>query len=429
MPEPFLTDDLAGIDEYFRRSYKCPYKWPWLETFEGLAAEAKPELKVAKIVSLSVPAGFFRRRTLPSRYKYATWHWLSPNQKMRLADVQLLKNISGLNHVSDNEVFARQLILYCTRVKAEHPQLARWIERRSALLEKLAVHQTEIPSEAVNAQALALHRLAADLMAEKRGVSLVTDVEDLRDILAVIASEALRVLSRSGQKCRLSANLMIRTVLSDEVRSGTFLIGHSTRPADVAARVWGEDGQATECLVVVAETVKDKHAGFWVPLIRSGNGETLPGACRAYSYDCATAIFKHDLPDLTRLGFSASINERWNNYLTTCFEERLFVSFPIRTPLRRGSSSNVAAIVNINANPLDRDDWSRAYHREWLDVVEKNISILCALGCYSFLADTINTPMGTKLIDTRSDIVKMIPYIQPKLLSVRKDLDEEDTKE
>jgi hypothetical protein len=78
--------------------------------------------------------------------------------------------------------------------------------------------------------------------------------------------------------------------------------------------------------------------------------------------------------------------------LDSHLEESMFVSIPLRG---LGTSKRIVGVVNINIHTARADDWLRAYHREWLDIVERNISPLGAICGSAFY---ISQTDGPKLI-------------------------------
>jgi hypothetical protein len=183
---------------------------------------------------------------------------------------------------------------------------------------------------------------------------------------------------------------MISLPLDENTRNGRWPFANNEQNARRAQELWRNDfPNANRSLVIVSETAPGQHLGYWLPL----TPKPLPGACEAFKRGHGVAVFKQYLPSLVDYGLSAEIDSRWKSDLETHLEESMFVSIPLRG---LGDSKRIAGVVNININTARPDDWLRAYHREWLDIVERNISPLGAICGSSFFISQARG--GPKLI-------------------------------
>jgi hypothetical protein len=417
----FSIDDIESISRYCETTYKPPVR-PWLGVSDTQRPDqVNPGLTLFKMIRVALPSDAFRRVTLHGRYHYAAWNWIAPSMDFTLAKLETLKANSGLGPVNTKE-FVNQLAFASQRASRRHPRLVNWIKLRTALLE-FATFQNSGPSpEILSAIRAGVLGLSAQAYRQSRSLD-DNPQRNLTRVLEAVVAEAQRLLSRSGNKCRASANLMLPITLDENIRNGTLPFVRNRGNAEKARMLWGKDAKhATRGLLVVAETELDEHVGFWVPILSTARG-TLPGACRAFRGGHGVAIFKRHLPNLTALGFSAELNARWREYVLSHIEpgmeHGLFVSIPVRGA---DNSERVIAVVNINANPFSSDDWFRAFHRDWLEVVEQNISPLAAICASSlFITDAMQNAARAlddqrrprhSLSDSREKILELPNYKQ-----------------
>jgi hypothetical protein len=364
MEDCIPTQQSARLCSYFQDRFRPPWA-PWLPkadaALDSISLGAGP-------IKLGAPKNLFRALTLEHRLRHATWRWLRPHEPLcGLKDMPALQKLSGLDHLGTSE-FARHVGEHCLENIRKHPLLRRWIDKRLALLDFVASPPKADPEE---------HDIGASLRQNIIiATALLTDgrVVEALDLAERVSAKALGAAAVSVKRvlgkldCRLSANLMIATILTD---NGAPRAGTSRVSKDNAARateLWNGYAKSGEpCLVVVAETTKANHLGFWVPMIQGKQRVHLPGAPTAFFTLAGDAVFQDDLPSLSD-AFDEKLDRRWNSYMTEHFKEHMFVSLPLRLQTTAGSA--VGAVLNINATPHQDDGWRRAYHREWLGAAQ-----------------------------------------------------------
>lgn len=154
----------------------------------------------------------------------------------------------------------------------------------------------------------------------------------------------------------LSANVMVPLPRDVEPQWRGAALANKQR----ADRLWAHVGEYTGRLVVMAESPRANHLGFWVPAVTKQPGVRFPGATEAILGNASTVI-KDDLPKLE--GASVPLQTDWENYMKNEFTSDLFLSLPIRPP---GIASPVAVLnVNINTGKGAEREWYRAYDDKW----------------------------------------------------------------
>jgi len=329
----------------------------------------------------------------------------------------------------------------CRTLLTRYPELRSWVECRLALLEYVLD-----PPRLLYEQ---LRDLEVTLRSRERVAYKQLHQGNLEDALhtaAGLAEEAMeavnavtkQVLSpRAAPAVPMHANLMMP--ISRQRLSAANAVGipseHHERwnkNKETADSLWAGVGDANcRCLQIVAETRPLQHGGFWVPLARGETGEALPGASTAYAKMQGSAVFRHDLPHLD--GFSGQVNRRWTAYMAEDFEHDLFVSVPLTLPMRGGH--DVAAVVNVNVVYADDAPWFRAYHQEWLALLEQEVADFAEIAYHAAIVQLSAHAerQGAKLqLDTRAEfLLPQLPTallleadsseVQPEVLDVRTD--------
>jgi hypothetical protein len=270
----------------------------------------------------------------------------------------------------DVTVFLSRLEKECEEALRTHPALHHWVHQRLSLLsfrrrpfaglsETLHDIGTTLDRQFFECYGMAHSDAEAQLPLARQIVN---------QAIEAAAQAVCEVLGHPKHDCRATANLMLPVNVSDNDGPLVYDNPVALKNRQVAADIWqGENFE--RCLVVVAETRKAGHLGFWVPLLLSPNGDTLPGAPTALLQRHGSAVFKDDLPDLKPFG--AALAHRWRAYIEDNLHERLFVSIPFVAIADNVLQRDTVAVLNVNAHPPDGHDWNRAYHGEWLDISRK----------------------------------------------------------
>ena len=400
------------LNEYFRTTFKKPRVPPWLSkadtALDSVSITAGP-VKIGKIKDT------FREWTIDSRYRSAAWRWLRPTEPACvLDDLPALQRLSGLDHL-DQGAFVPRLRERCMEEIRQHPRLRRWIERRLALLDFVLSPPVDV-SEELNDVGPPLRQnlmLAVAMLAKGQLEQAALKAQEISSTaLAAAAVAVRRVLGTSD--CKLSANLMIPTVLDaitgPQCASSPIAKGNAERGAEL----WHDVSAVGErCLLVVAETASANHLGFWIPLAQ-GNGKTyLPGAPSAYISLEGAAVFQDDLPDLVPT-FSETLDAAWKNYMVKHFKEAMFVSIPFRLDSTTGPT--VGAVLNVNATPHPDDGWRRAYHREWLRVARNRAAPLIEVAYWAAHIRRAAQPTEWPQIDSGTPQWDTFPVVVGPLL-------------
>jgi hypothetical protein len=361
----------------------------------------------------------FRNLTIDSRYRYAAWKWLRPNQPtLGLKDLSALKKLAGLDHL-DLAAFLPSLAAHCTEMRRQHPALKYWIQRRHSLIEFNLHPPLHVPEPLRETEVNLRFALIQVLSAFYQ--KFFTEAVALAESLSTLAMEAAARAAFSvfavdpKSPCHLSANLMVPTGLAGSDGPGYVPTHIARQNAARASELWSETN-AKRCLVIVAETSEAQHIGFWAPLVFGDNGESLPGAPEAFQQMEGSAVFKEDLPPFS--GFSAKVQAKWRAYMLSHFAEKMFVSLPLKVPTPTGGTL-VAAVLNVNANPPDEDGWKRAYHKEWLAIARDRVAPFVEVAYHAFrVGIEANHAIGTPFrLDTGSSAWDSLPgFVERKLL-------------
>jgi hypothetical protein len=327
----------------------------------------------------------------------AAWRWLDMRQSiLSLEDFDDFKQqYGGEGH--SREGFARKVLDKCNAIKSDHPKLSNWIANRTALLELISEPPgASVPKE-LRFAVMTYRRIlmeAVSHLAEAK-LSLRYQKEDADAKFDKTYGTASLVLAQSlfgaalmaqdllsnKEECALSANLMVpvKSAQLDKLTEQTIM--HR------AKFVWSELRERSDkFLVVVAETRNARNLGFWVPLVLGEQGQTIPGAARAFQTGSSSSVFKADLPDLD--GFSPELDKRWKADLIESVPEKMFVSLPLRLPIIGQEKSEIVAVLNINVNAENELPWARAYHSDWLSIASERASQFIEVALYAWLIRT-----------------------------------------
>lgn len=363
MSQPLPTQSGNGLVEYFSK----------LKRPKGILSTEFPE-KGFKFYGVDVNLKSLGDWATKGARRYrAAWLWINPASPVRrLNELPHVKQTCRFGEMEDFQ-FCSLLCTECRELQRQHPPLGRWIGQRLSLLEfktnPFAGLSDDLEHAAYHTrqQFLRCHSMLYSNAALSRSLA-----DDLIDSALEGAAQAVcEILGNPPHLCRATANLMIpvepRALGSVQVLATE----DGLRNRETANAVWNGERFSSELrLLIAAETKGAHHLGFWVPLIRSETGETLPGAPTAYEKLHGSAVFKDDLPDMR--SFPGALPDRWRAYIKGNLAEKLFVSLPF---IARTSDTKVrrecVAVLNVNADPPDGHDWHRAYHQEWLNLATR----------------------------------------------------------
>lgn len=365
MEPPISNHDRSALRGHFRERCKPPWGFGRvsLPPDEGVSVSG---------VNLSVRP-LAKGLTEGMRRRGAAWMWLRPEEPvLGLSDVPDLQRRVGMADM-DESAFVGVITAECKQVSRDHPRLAHWVRKRIALLEYRTTPffglSDELRFAAMQLRQL-LHRaqglVYSDVREARKHLS-----DAIQGSLEGAALAAGEVLGAPPGRCPASASLMVRirgeagSPLPDGLGAGA---------GDVRARadeLW-RGLPDRDRLAVVVETEDAGHLGFWIPLA-GPNGQVLPGAPEAFREKRASAVFVDDPPDLS--SFGPAVSGRWQEWIQQHVRARLFVSIPLVVPNPdRPAERSSVAVLNVNANPADDQNWFRAYHPEWLGIVTRETS-------------------------------------------------------
>jgi hypothetical protein len=415
-PNEISTFSPKELEDYFDRNVEVPHNF-WLPNMDATVEKLSVgwggvTLNLGKLQEL------FVRWTSTSRYQYAACKWLRPNEPcLTIDDLVGLQRLVGLGHV-DRNGFVSELVGSCREISRNHKRLGKWIRKRLALLEYI----TAAPAfqEGFRAGKLLLrHRLVQTLNYVWQG----HEPDKARHLADELASEALKlagvaavaVFGKSKAGCRFSANLMLPVTC--EAQEGPAYVPTKIAESNyrTAAGLWEACPRANKYLLVVAETERAEHEGFWVPVVKGEDGRYLPGAPEAFAERIGSAVFQDDLPPL--VGFPKKVVAAWQSYIRNRVQERLFVSIPFLVPI--GNDWPAIAVLNVNADPPDEDGWWRAYHREWLTLAKDWVAPFVEIARWAVLIkfQVVGTMVRGITIDTGSPNWDYLPVTRvPKSL-------------
>lgn len=367
---PISTYSQSDLHAYYKLHVREPKSW-WIKADKALdpvVAEIPPEY--GRILK------FAKNLLAEHKYKIARWQWLLPREDpYGLDDLPRLQRFCGLDHIG-LEPFRSELRVVCLELREEHPKLSLWIDKRIALLDFKRGRVQDLPQDKVY---LGIMFRQSQMLAQ----NLVHkgEFKDAAKMARQLANEAMHAagqvaklhLARDVSKqWQISANLMVPYDFTDLSREDFFPDDISKTNNEKASTLWRSIGNIRKCLVAVAETPDAGHLGFWVPLSSGAINMQLPGAPEAFHKLEGKAIFKEDLPPLT--GFSAELTAAWINYMINEVNGHVILSTPFISPKSPSQSfEDVVAVFNMHISPHD-ESLKRAYHKEWLTVVSKQIS-------------------------------------------------------
>jgi hypothetical protein len=308
--------------------------------------------------------------------------WIRPTRPHpRYSDLSRLRTTFGFSDLT-LAAFAQKLRDQCTEIQHEHAPMARWVQRQVALADLASFPPPEKPSDLTQA-AIALrngnHQAVGFLSFDPAAaINLAEEISR-----SALRAAGVAICTVFGGECHFSANLMI-PVPSDSSLPKPAPHSQAAMVHARANELW-KDVHSDRRLVIVSETERAGHLGFWVPTPYGRNSNILPGAPRTFLQMSGNAVFKDDLPKIE--GFPEEVGTRWTKYMEEHFTERLFVSLPLLVPASTfsGTGSAVAAVVNINASPQNEELWYRAYHEEWLKIAQNRVAELTEIAFYATL--------------------------------------------
>lgn len=412
---PISTFAEETLCDYFINSVKKPRWRPWFSKVEKTADSVGEQLIAANIGPFK---NAFRDWTSEGRYNFARWLWLEPqNPCWELDDISRLKIKAGLDHIEDT-VFLKELQRQCRDYIRIHPQLRLWIEKRNALLEFKTELIPDIRDE-LNRNALKLRRAqfeaAGFLNSGQNDLALEAANSISENALLYALEGVVNILGKNrGVECPANANLMVPWNMNGAASPEFFPNETARKNNEKALRLWRHLPNPNKCLISIAETKDANYLGFWVPLDSGGIQNNLPGAPTSFFQKKPTAVFKDDLPPLS--GFPQLLKEEWGTYMRNDFQQQMFVSIPFLVPqTHAGMGSVVAAVLNVNVSPPEDDRWRRAYHREWLDEVRRNIEQFLEA---AFMSNGIRFSAENHMlsIDTGSSLWDTLPVYTQALL-------------
>ncbi len=365
---PLSIHDRGRLRDYFKASVPKPGWRPWLGKLGEVPDDIAVTLKGIE-VKVAGAAGAFRKLTLESRVRHASYNWFFPFEDGEHSTLErglpYVQIKAGLSHLSRREVIDH-LQQEATRIIQEHPDLAAWIRYRRALLEY--EDPVDRLPEFREVEFMLRNELFRSLGPWFDRSKTLTALDELVGKSLKAAAQAVHAVLGGDSGGRLTASLM----LPGNPRVALRFLQHLGLDVDAAARraqeLWQDlpERDRSAALVIVAEAVvqnSPRHVGFWVPLAQGNNGAKLPGAPEAYSNLIGSTVFCHDVPPLR--GFSDTLNQRWRTHITTQVSGRHFVSVPFVVDETSGGGF-AGAVVNVNADPDEGHEWFRALHGKWL---------------------------------------------------------------
>lgn len=309
------THEQGELQNYFD-TYLPPKRSRLLALFAGAEdADLNFEIRGFKIPFRAKAVRYFARPFLRSE---AARRWLSPNSPcVGVDELEQLQRELALTDV-DLDGFAREMKSECIQISRAHPELSLWIRRRLSLLDFVVEPPKQMSTESVRVQT-GLHLRLLQVVSYAYGLDDPAAIAAMADELSATALDAAaqEVCSILGNgPAAVNANLMVPLDASRIVFN--FNPG-SSDAVERASRLWQTRVVARRCLMVVAETERAGHLGFWVPLARGAGGSDLPGAPTAFFRLSGDAVFKDDLPDL--IAFPQDLGRYWQEYIHTYLHE------------------------------------------------------------------------------------------------------------
>lgn len=378
--EIISTHDIDSLHKHFSIRFKKPTWMEWTASFLNGIQEANiPGTYWIRKVAVEI----VRSCTVKKSYHLAAWLWLEPGQQPRtLENIKDVQASSALSHVP-RDIFLRKLTEECMEFSKESPPLKTWGKKRVALLEYPLRMAKDYANDNNQKVGLVLRRtLITALRAlpdKNKAIPLIKKTQ--AQALEIAAKEVSNILGKDG--CSFSANLMVP--IDNKILNAFRYhnVEYANNNFNDAERLFGPIiSQSSKLrLIVIAETEKSEHLGFWVPVAQGTNNPELPGAPTTYSKHRGSAVFKNDLPELKK--FPNEFANSWANYVRDKIVGELFVSLPFMVPTKNMDSMVVAAILNVNVNPDPPNGWERAYHDEWLLEAQKQAALYIETAFYS----------------------------------------------
>ncbi len=376
MPTPINTYKIEEIKQFLKKNR--PKKPWWLKTYP-VNGKAEGSLDISSI-KISFDLGkMFSSWTLNSRIEFAVWEWLNPNYSFD--DLDRLKEELQFESL-EKVAFYKKVETFCSKIPNEKEELSIWVNRRLALLEYRISPPTELPSELTEiASQINIFLMGASTVLKDRPEFTHQEAKrQLNESLKHIGNIVSRIICKHYEDCQYRVNLMLPMPEGNLARK-FFQNSIAQNNIAQASQLWGDTPPSKEILAVVAETGDtDEFLGFWMPFY-SNQGKHWAGASTAYCQAHGSAVFADDLPPID--GVMEPVVNRWNTYVKNNFNQGFFVSLPFRIDLD-GQGRKAYAVFNININPV-REDGRRAYHAEWLKIVQKLTSSLMTEAYKAFM--------------------------------------------
>lgn len=346
--------------------------------------------KIAKSLQIPVSIGnakrIWRHRTLAARLKALAYDWLHPRRRRGFDHLPRLLGAYGLNHIPSEDL-VKTLCAQLDEFAREHRDLERWVAVRKALLERSVFNASTVLGKFE--RILRMHRFSLMQLGIELGLAGPRALGFADKLTCDALEGATQVVSEtlgSGLKAQLNASLML--AVSDPASVNAAITNNAAtlqKNDQMAKDLWaGLPAQPVCYLMIVAETWKDRHSGFWVPHVSGDRSAVLPGAPEAYANGYGSAVFKGDLPELR--GFSENLSKRWHAYILDVVPGTLFVSLPVLVPRINQEEPSIAAILNVNVSLANDGCWHRAYHPEWLLEASRVAQPFAEIALYATLA-------------------------------------------
>lgn len=391
----FSSYDLAALNDYHKQLEEPSTFWLFNPSIDLAAGELVPNPE-GKALANALFDGLgrgYKRISRGYRFDIALWRWVLPREPLlKSSQLKALQVNVGLESL-DYKAFLSELKSRCNKLNQDHGKLGYWLRRRIALLEHELNNVPSLPSELSELQTSLLLQLVTVMLPVNTAPDYTAHVfgKFIQKCLDAAAMAALSAFSESYNELYCNANLMLPVRLPVENQTLT-----SAPAFQHAEGLWDDADDGDRVLMVVYETRNEtEHIGFWTPLSHRGqNNCRLPGAPTAYYEMKGSAVFKDDPPLLS--GFSDQLRTRWNNYMTNEFQEDMFISLPLISPVDK--TKKPIAVLNINVNIAGDLRLYRAYHEQWLQVARDratpfiNLAVLgCLIGNYA--NDSIGGPI------------------------------------
>lgn len=377
--------DKRQLRDHYDANVARPRWRPWFRSVDAIPNRLSLSVSGGEI-GLGGLSRAFRAVTEESRVRFAAYQWLYPHER-EMGSPEGLAHIlaaAGLDHLDSNYVLKR-IGAECRHHIQLYPETARWVRTRVALLE------CERPDPPPRDLSRATLLLRSQLL---RTVNLLwqdpeeaaTLAEDLIDSALRGAAQAVHADLGAASRGALNATLMLPSPSPKALARFLSRASSSALQAELrASDLWeGLPSKPATYLTIVAETVEEEHLGFWVPVVEGEGGSRIPGAPQAFANHTGSCVLRHDVPPLT--GFSSALTDRWTQHIKLRVRGRHFVSLPFVVERDEGMGASVLAVVNVNADPAEGEEWYRALHTQWLERARVSATPFVEIAFYALLA-------------------------------------------